>query len=346
MPEKKNQTLPKVAIVILNYNGSKHLATYLPSVLQTSYANHEIIIADNGSTDDSVLFLKKHYPNITILDLKENTGFAAGYNLALQSVEADYYMLLNSDVEVMPNWLDPLVAQLQKSANIAAIQPKVLSFIQKDTFEHAGAAGGYLDYLGYPFCRGRRMDFCEKDEGQHDTLAEVFWATGAALLIRAEAFHQMEGFDGDYFAHMEEIDLCWRLKRAGYKIYCEPQSVVYHLGGGTLPYNSSRKVYLNFRNSLFTIFKNETSLKLLWLLPVRLLLDGLAGALFLVQGKWSNISAIIRAHWAFFLTIPKWYKKRKYYQKLITKARIGSSNTEGRYKGSIVWDHFVKNSKK
>ena len=335
-----------IAVVILNYNGKKYLAQFLPNVIKNS-PEAEIIIADNGSTDDSLCFLQKHYPDIRRIEIKENLGFAAGYNQALKqlSKEWDYFVLLNSDVEVTPDWLNPLISMLEKDATIAAVQPKIKAYLQKDAFEYAGAAGGWLDALGYPFCRGRIFAVTEKDEGQYDETQEIFWASGAALVIRAKLFNDIGGFDGDYFAHLEEIDLCWRLKRAGYKIMAEPTSVVYHVGGGTLSYNTPFKTYLNFRNSLYTLVKNESVDKLLWLLPLRLILDGLAAILFLTEGKFEHIRSIIKAHWTFFLNLGKALRKRRAAQQLIAQACIGEENTNGRFKGSIVWRYYALGKK-
>ncbi len=337
---------PSVAVVILNYNGRSILEQFLPSVTQFTPSNYRIIVADNGSLDASISFVKSTYPNLELIELAQNYGFAGGYNEALKQVETDYYVLLNSDVEVTENWIEPLVEVMKNDASIAAIQPKILAQKNKSNFEHAGAAGGYFDNLGYPFCRGRIIDFCEEDQGQYDTTQEIFWASGAAMLVRANLYHQLGGLDADYFAHMEEIDLCWRMKRAGFRILCVPTSKVYHVGGGTLAYDSPNKVYLNFRNSLTTLFKNEASLKLIWLFPLRLILDGMAGGLFLVQGKLSNIWAIIRAHFSFYGQFFSTLKKRKQTKILIQKVKIGKPNLEGLYKGSIIINYYLRKIKK
>ena len=237
---------PKVTIVILNWNGKNYLEKFLPSVLLTQYPNFEIIIADNGSTDDSISFLQTSYPSIRLIRFSENLGFAKGYNEALKQVESDYYLLLNSDVEVTPGWLQPQVDLLESDNNIVATQPKILSYKNKKMFEYAGAAGGWLDKYGYPFAKGRVFDICEEDNGQYDQCEPIFWASGASLFIRPEIFHEMKGFDEYFFAHQEEIDLCWRIQLAGYKIYSCPSSVIYHVGGGTLPRGNSLKTFLNF----------------------------------------------------------------------------------------------------
>ncbi|MEL6945748.1 MAG: riboflavin kinase, partial [Bacteroidota bacterium] len=242
--EKKTavESLANVAVVILNYNGRNHLEEFLPSVLQTTYANVDIYIADNGSTDDSIAFLEANFPDVKIIRLSQNYGFAEGYNQALKEVESDYYTLLNSDVEVTPNWIEPIMELMERDSTIAICQPKILSYRKKKYFEHAGAAGGWMDRLSYPFCRGRLFDTVERDSGQYDTTQEIFWASGAAFFIRKKLFHEIGGFEGSFFAHLEEIDLCWRIKRAGYKVMVRPKSVVYHLGGGSLNYGNPRKV--------------------------------------------------------------------------------------------------------
>lgn len=340
---KKKRKQPNVAVVILNFNGRLYLERFLPSVLASTYSNFEVYVADNGSSDASLDFLEKRCPEVKSIDLGHNYGFAAGYNEALRQIGADYYILLNSDVEVTPGWIEPVIELMERDPKVAACQPKIKSYLQKDTFEYAGGAGGWIDTLGYPFCRGRILSHMEIDSGQYDNTQEIFWASGAALFIRARLFHAIGGFDPDYFAHYEEIDLCWRLKRAGYKIMARPRSVVYHVGGGTLTYNTPFKTYLNFRNTLFTILKNESRERLLWLLPLRLMLDALAAGLFLVQGKWRHIQSIIKAHWTFFPHIPKTMRKRRQNEELIDKVSIQPhANLAGRYSGSIVWQFYVR----
>lgn len=340
--ESQVKTQARVAVVLLNYNGKDYLQTFLPSVLSSSYAPLEVVIADNGSTDDSLTFLATHYPELRIIDLKENFGFAEGYNRALAQVDADYFVLLNSDVEVQSDWIAPIVDLLEKDASIAACQPKIRAYHQRDTFEYAGASGGWMDILGYPFCRGRIFNTVEQDQGQYNDVQEIFWASGAAMFIRSHLFLEIGGFDGDYFAHAEEIDLCWRLKRAGYKIMVEPQSVVYHVGGGTLDYTTPYKTYLNFRNTLFTILKNEPAGKLCWLIPTRLLLDGLAAVLFLSQGKWAHIRSILQAHGHFYTTFRKMWRKRQAYNTRIDQLRVQSgANLSARYPSSIVWKYYA-----
>ncbi|MEM9837385.1 MAG: riboflavin kinase, partial [Bacteroidota bacterium] len=334
------------AIVILNYNGRGYLAEFLPPLLDSLTANSRVVIADNKSTDDSVEWIKSEYPNIKLIELPENYGFAGGYNEALKQVVADVYVLLNSDVEVSSNWLQPCLALFQADATIGAVQPKIRSQQERHKFEYAGAAGGWLDILGYPFCRGRLFAHTEVDLGQYDSIQEIFWATGAALFIRAPLFHGLGGFETEYFAHAEEIDLCWRLKRAGYKVMAQPESVVYHVGGGTLNYNTPRKTYLNFRNTLATSFKNESGLKLLWWFPLRLFLDGLAAGLFLVQGNPQHIKAIIRAHWHFFPRMRFWWKRRLHRKEQIRAHSIGPDRTRyGRLRGSVILHYYLWRNK-
>ena len=334
------------AIVILNFNGRKVLEQFLPSVLKTTYENAKIIVADNGSTDESLTYLKSEFNEVEVIQMPENQGFAGGYNEALETLNGQYkyYVLLNSDVEVTVDWLEPIMELMEADDSIAACQPKILAFRRKTHFEHAGAAGGWMDALGYPFCRGRIMEEVEKDEGQYDDVAEIFWASGAAMVVRAEVYHQLGGLDSSYFAHMEEIDQCWRMKNAGHKIMVCPQSVVYHLGGATLDYDNPRKVFLNFRNSLFTIFKNEPFGKLLWLIPLRLILDGAAGGMFLLKGKFKNIWAIIRAHFAFYGALPRLFSERKKVK--AWQVTDNQRNREGIYGGSVVVDYYLRGRKK
>lgn len=342
-----------VSIVILNYNTRHHLEQFLPSVIANS-AGARIVVADNGSPDDSVAFLQQHYPQVEVIDLQHNWGFAEGYNRALQQVQANTYVILNSDVEVSPHWLEPILEAMENDPSMAVAQPKILAWSAKDEnrkskaaaqFEYAGAAGGWIDRLGYPFCRGRIFSQREEDRGQYDDAQECFWAAGAAFFIRADLYHAFGGFDGDYFAHNEEIDLCWRLKRAGYGIWCIPQSVVWHLGGGTLEYENPRKVFLNFRNSLYSLLKNEPWYKLCWLFPARFLLDGLAGARFAAKRQFRAIGAIVRAHFSFYGNFQKVLRKRYQIAQLIEKHKIAPPNRKGIYRGSIIVAHYLRRVK-
>jgi len=328
----------KVSIVILNWNGRKYLQQFLPSVLSTNHDNYEVIIADNGSTDDSISFLETNYPAIRLIRFTENYGFAKGYNEALKQVQSDYYLLLNSDVEVQANWLQPMVSLLESNKNIAACQPKILSYKNKTVFEYAGAAGGWLDKYGYPFAKGRVFDVTEEDKGQYDQTEPIFWASGAALFIRPAIFHQMKGFDEYFFAHQEEIDLCWRIQLAGHKIYSCPASIVYHVGGGTLPRGNSLKTYLNFRNNRIMMSKNLPFAKKLWVMPIRNFLDAVSAWKGLLTGDGGYFIAILRAQLAFI----KWwlfYQNKSVFP--ITKKGILS----GYLQKNMVWQHFAKKKK-
>lgn len=341
---KNKQYALKTAVVILNYNTRDQLLEYLPNVIEHS-AGAEIIVADNGSPDDSCAVLRTHFPEVTRIELPENYGFAGGYNEALKQVQADVYVLLNSDVQVAPNWLDAPLALLEKNEKIAIVQPKILALKKPTHFEHAGAAAGWMDALSYPFCRGRIFTVVEEDTGQYDSPQACFWAAGAAYFVRAHIYDDFGGFDADYFAHNEEIDLCWRVKNAGYSVWCTPASVVYHLGGGTLDYDNPRKVFLNFRNSLFSILKNDTRINIAWKIPMRFFLDGLAGVRFLLKGQFASIWAIVRAHFSFHGQIGAMLRKRKENATLIEAKRIGPKNTEGIYIRSIVWSHYIQRIK-
>ena len=339
--DNKDEYQPDTAVVILNYNGRTYLENYLPGVVASLPPYARAIVADNLSTDDSVSWMKEHHPDVELIELPENFGFANGYNMAMLHVDADIYVLLNSDVRVTPDWITQIVP-LFKDETIGAVQPKILAEADHDRFEYAGAAGGYLDYLDYPFCRGRIFTHTERDEGQYDGRTEIFWATGAAFFCRADLFHALGGFEPEYFAHAEEIDLCWRMKRAGYKIMVEPASVVYHVGGGTLNYNTPRKTYLNFRNTLTTSFKNEPVSRLAWWLPVRLVLDGVAGVLFLTQGNFSHIASILNAHFHFYRHLGLWLQRRKRRNEQIAAAKIGEDRTEiGRIADSIILHYYL-----
>lgn len=340
---------PLVAIVILSWNGRHFLEKFLPSVLQTNYNPVQYYVIDNASTDDTISFLQENYPQVEIIPLKYNEGFAKGYNVGLEDVTADYFVLLNQDVEITPGWIDLLIETMERNPEAAACQPKILCYNEKNYFEHAGAAGGYLDMFSYPFCRGRIFDFLEEDMGQYNTNSEIFWASGAALCIRSELFYRMKGFDEDYFAHMEEIDLCWRLKRCGYSILSVNDAVVYHVGGGSLSKENPHKTYLNFRNSLCMMLKNLEFIETLYKLPLRLFVfDSLAVLNSVRQNKWRDAWAIIRADWYFVITLPVQIAKRSRTNKLISKNRLQISTVKqtGYYNKSIVWDFFVRKKNK
>ncbi|WP_245964627.1 glycosyltransferase family 2 protein [Rufibacter immobilis] len=330
---------PTVAVVILNWNGRRWLEQFLPSVLQHS-PTAQVIVADNASSDDSVPFLKQKYPEVPLILLPENYGFCEGYNQALRQVEAEYFVLLNSDVEVTPNWLDPLVTLLEQNPQIAACQPKIKSFHQRSHFEYAGAAGGFLDAYGYPFCRGRLFDTLEEDQGQYDDVRPVFWATGACLFIRASAYWQAGGLEKEFFAHMEEIDLCWRLQNLGYQIYYHGQSTVYHVGGGTLPKANPRKTFLNFRNGAALLYKNLAPQELNQILYTRLVLDGVAAAQYFLKGEWKEVQAIYKAHRQFFAG-QKYWKTRRQEASVQKPTRL----LMGWVPQSVVWQYFVKGKK-
>ncbi|MBS1599526.1 MAG: glycosyltransferase family 2 protein [Bacteroidetes bacterium] len=330
--------LPKVAVVIINYNGRKYLELFLPSVLNSTYENKEVIVADNASTDDSLIFLKDNYPDVTVITLSRNFGFATGYNEALKLVTSDYYVLLNSDVEVERGWIEPVIELMENNKQIGACQPKILSYKHRDTFEYAGAAGGWLDCLGYPFAQGRIFDVCEKDHGQYDHTQPVFWASGAAMFVRAPLYHELQGLDGYFFAHMEEIDFCWRLQLEGFHVYVCPGSVVYHVGGGTLPKGNERKVFLNFRNNLIMLAKNLPYPQLFWKIPFRFLLDAVSAWKSLFAGQGIYFMAIGEAHLAFL----KWVFWNR-NQSVFPRQRRGQ--LDGWFRHSVAWKHFVRGKK-
>ena len=286
--------MEKVAVVILNYNGSRMLREFLPSVIE--YSKEALVaVADNGSADDSLQVLQSEFPQVRLLQLGCNYGFAEGYNKALELVDAEYFVLLNSDVEVTPGWLVPLLDFMESHPEAAACQPKILSYHNKTLFEYAGASGGFIDRYGYPFCRGRVFDTVEEDKGQYDDACRVFWATGAAMMVRSRAYKDAGGLDGRFFAHMEEIDLCWRLQARGGAVYAVPQSKVYHVGGATLAKSNPRKTFLNFRNNLLMLYKNLPAEELGGVMRVRCILDYIAAVKFLLTGSWGDFMAVVRA---------------------------------------------------
>lgn len=330
--------LPSVAIVILNWNGRHFLEKFLPSVMASTYANLSVIIADNASTDDSISFLQKNYPSVRIIINPINEGFAKGYNTALKQLNTDYYVLLNSDVQVSKEWINPIISLMENDKLIAACQPKILSYNHPHQFEYAGASGGWIDTLGYPFSRGRIFDHCETDSGQYEDISQIFWATGAAFFVRSSVFHDMEGFDEFFFAHQEEIDLSWRMQRAGYKIYVVPSSVVYHVGGGTLAMGSKRKVYLNFRNNLIMLFKNLSLPERIWKILLRLFLDNITAFKSLINGDFNIFMAIESAHFSFIKWIFSNRKKKN-------EPKVKLSQLSGVYNGSVVWQYFINRKK-
>ncbi|HET9486484.1 MAG TPA: glycosyltransferase family 2 protein [Chryseosolibacter sp.] len=328
-----------VAVVILNYNGEKLLQQFLPSVIQCS-ETAQIIVADNGSSDRSVELLRKKFPGVSVLELEENYGFCGGYNRALRQINADYFVLLNSDVEVTPRWLEPLTILLDTRPEIAAVQPKILSYNERNRFEYAGAGGGFLDSLGYPFCRGRIFDHLEEDRGQYNDERPVFWASGACMMIRSEKFHQHNGLDEDLFAHMEEIDLCWKLNRAGSVVYYSGKSVVYHIGAGTLGYHHPRKTFLNFRNGLSLIFKHLDTGELFYKLPLRMVLDWLAAVFFLIKGQGRNFVSVFRAHASFLGQLGRLMSKRR-----SVRREYPTYPRNNIHRGLIIVDYYLRKRK-
>ena len=326
----------KIAVIILNWNGVNLLESYLPSVVKYNSSEAEIIIVDNASEDNSILFLKNSYPHIKRIEFKENYGFARGYNKAVNLIPHKYVVLLNSDVRVTKNWLKAPIEFLNSNADYAACQPKILDDNTPLKFEYAGASGGYIDTLGYPFCRGRIFDSLEDDKGQYDQIKDIFWASGAALFARREVYLKLGGLDESFFAHQEEIDLCWRILNEGHKIACIPQSKVYHLGGASLDKSSPKKTFLNFRNNLVMLLKN-LPLYTLPIIFIRLVLDGLAGIKFITEGKISHSFAIFKAHISFYLKIPSTIIKRRKTAAICSKIK---------YKGSILIDYYLKGKKR
>lgn len=329
--------MKKTAVVILNYNGKKFLEDFLPTVIDKSKNVADIWVADNDSSDGSVDLLYSKFPEVKVIVNKTNGGYATGYNTALRQIEAEYYVLLNSDIEVTDNWIEPVIELMDSDKNIAACQPKILSFHEIDKFEYAGASGGFIDTYGYPFCRGRLFQSMESDQGQYDDAIEVFWASGACMFVRSDLFHKYGGLDDDFFAHMEEIDLCWRFKNYGHKIMVCPSSKVFHVGGGTLPKQSSWKTYLNFRNNFSLLYKNLPSEILIKVFIIRLLLDGVAGFKFMLEGGFKDMYAVIRAHFYFYRNIGKLKAKRK---------KLKQQKVSHIYEGNIVVDHYLLRKKR
>lgn len=334
--------MPKTAVVILNWNGQKLLEKFLPIVIKNSeHPDVEIIVADNASTDNSISFLKEFFPSVRIIELDLNYGFAGGYNKALKQVDAEYFLLLNSDVAPEPDWLEPLISELNNNSNTGACMPKIRAYNDPEMFEYAGAAGGYIDWLGYPFCRGRILNKIEKDKGQYNEPTPVFWATGAALMIRSELYKKTDGLDESFFAHMEEIDLCWQIKNMGYNIMAIPSSEVLHVGGATLNQQHPKKTYLNFRNNMLMMVKNLPANKLFITLLIRTIMDGIAGIHFILKGEFNHFFAVIKAHGNYYKLLPQALRKRK----AIGKTRIITNHTEI-YPQSIIWAYYFNNLRK
>jgi GT2 family glycosyltransferase len=331
-----------IGVVILNWNGRRHLETYLPSVMQTTYGNHKVWVIDNASSDDSVSWLKLTYGDrIGLVQLEQNGGYAGGYQEGLKAIDADIYVLLNSDVEVSADWLEPVATAFETDSALGAAQPHIRDWRNRQLFEYAGAAGGYIDALGYPFCAGRLFEQIETDSGQYSYQKEIFWASGACMFIRSKAYWKAGGLDTRYFAHMEEIDLCWRLHHLDYKLVHLPDSVVYHLGGGSLAYGNPRKTFLNFRNSLITLQKNLPFRELLYKLPFRLLLDAPAALKFLAHGSFGDFWAVVRAHWSFFSMQPYVWKAR-----WLIQHKKASRDIATIFQGSTLYAHFFGRARK
>jgi riboflavin kinase/FMN adenylyltransferase len=336
----------KATIAILNFNGAEMLESYLPMIEYSSSRNDiEIVLIDNNSTDDSVEYIEEWHPEIKVISLSKNYGFADGYNRGLREIDSEYVVFLNSDVLVTENWLDPILDLLDSDNTIAAVQPTILSLEDKNKYEHAGAAGGFLDILGYPFCRGRIFDTVENFQEKYSNDIEVFWASGAAMVMRTNVFKGLGGFDATFFAHQEEIDLCWRAKSAGFKIMATSKSKVYHLGGATLEYGSSTKVLYNFRNNLYMLTKNESFSDLLWILPMKLILDGLAGIKFLLAGNLKATIAVVRAHIEYYVALPIVIENGTKDFNKIRKMSVGKPNMVGRYANSIVLKYYIRGCK-
>lgn len=344
MSKEVDRHIPRVAIVLLAYNSLHLVKKFLPKIMATTPcdADHPIVLVDNASTDETAVWVKENHPEIRIVQLKVNKGFTNGYQESLPQIKAKNYVLISSDIEVSPGWLEPALHLLESDDKIAAVQPKIKSYDRRDEFEYAGAAGGFIDKWGFPFCRGRIFDAVEKDAGQYDSQLRIFWASGACLFINADAYHESGGLDNDYFAHFEEIDLCWRLQRMGFKIMYEPQSEVYHMGGSVIKYGSAGKVYRNHRNNLITLLKNVSTAQLLYLIPLRFALDFAAAALMLKQKNPAAAGAVFKAHLHFIMYLPKWMQKRKALEHL---PRHGAA-VHGIYHKSVVLDFFARGKKK
>jgi GT2 family glycosyltransferase len=332
--------MSNLAVVILNFNGEKLLQQFLPSVIRYS-RGARLVVADNGSTDNSVQILNSIFPEVEILKLDQNYGFCGGYNRALKQIDSEFYVLLNSDIEVTEGWIEPVISLLQSDLRIAAVQPKILSWHSKHLFEYAGAGGGFIDSFGYPFCRGRLFGSVEEDNHQYDDTREIFWASGACLFIRSSIYHKFNGLDEDFFAHMEEIDLCWKINRTTDKVYYCGSSRVYHVGAGTLAYESPGKTFLNFRNGLTLIYKHLNSVELIWKFPLRLALDWAASLLFLLQGKAKNAVSVYRAHYHFLSQLRENTAKRREI-----RGKFPQYSRKNVYKGLSLLSYFVLGRKK
>lgn len=331
----------KTAVVILSYNSVQWLEKFLPKVAEVALGNYDVYVVDHASSDNTSAFVSEHFPTVHVITFKQNFGFAGGYAEALKLITAKYYVLLSADFEVTDNWLQPLEDKMEANLQMAACQPKIRYYKDKEYFEYAGAAGGYMDVWGYLFCRGRIFDTLELDTGQYDNDIALAWASGGCLMVRAAHYHRVGGLDPDFFAHMEEVDLCWRMRNAGYLIGYVHNSTVFHVGGSVISYGSPQKTYYNFRNSFYLFFKNERASKLIWLIPLRLCLDGVAGVQFALKGQFKNVWSIVRAHFGFYAAIPSLIKKRKDARSLVK-----SPNMDGIFGKSLIVSYFIKKQKK
>lgn len=331
------QSRHDTAVVVLSYNGKSLHQDFFPQLLEESKGLYDVVLVDNASTDDTAAYVQEHFPDVHLVSIDINKGFANGYYLGLQQIRAKYYILLSADFEITPGWFKPLHEKMEAHEDLGAIQPKIKYYRDKSMFEYAGAGGGFIDQWGYLFCRGRIFFTLEKDEHQYDDSIETFWAGGGCMFVRAELYHRLGGLDKDLYAHMEEVDLCWRIKNAGYRIgYCGA-STVYHIGGSVISYGSPAKIFYNYRNSLVLLLKNLPASKLWWLLPFRLLLDGVSGMRALLKGDFKEVGAIIRAHWHFFITFGLWLRKRKEVRKWAVQ-----DTQSGIYPGSLIVDYFMR----
>jgi hypothetical protein len=331
----------KVGVVVISYNGKELLKKFLPKIIDTQYNDFEVYIIDNASTDGTREYVESSYPQVRVIRIPVNKGFTNGYVEGLAQISNEYYVLVSSDIEVSENWIHPVIELMESDLSIAACQPKIKSYDNKSMFEYSGSAGGFVDYLGYPFCRGRMFFSMEEDNGQYDDIREVFWASGGCLFIRSELYNKVGGLDNDFYAHMEEIDLCWRLKNMGYKIMVCPSSIVYHVGGHIIAYGSPGKIYRNFRNSLITNLKNMTLKELVWKIPLRMMLDNVYQIKSLLSGNFVEFLTISKAHLHFVIYLPKWIRKRNEVKKM-----INNRNTNGIYPKSIVWEYFINKKEK
>ena len=329
------------AVVILSYNGTKWHELFLPKIIEQADSGYEVIVVDNASTDDTLQYVQANYPTVKTIQIAVNHGFANGYYEAFKQIKAKYYILLSADFEVTDGWFPPLHEAMERDEMLAACQPKIRYWRDRELFEYAGAGGCFMDKYSYLFCRGRIFFDIEKDHNQYDDNIEVFWASGGCFMVRSELYHKVGGLDHDFYAHMEEVDLCWRLKNAGYKIGYVGGSLVYHVGGSVISYGSPQKLYYNFRNNLILILKNEKRSRLLWLFPFRIVLDGVAGMRLLLTGNVKHTFIIVKAHFNVYREMGKWLGRRKEYKKF-----IGVRNEEGIYRRSIVWDYFLLKRKK